>query len=340
GQMDKPDVDFIEGLSPAISIDQKTTSRNPRSTVGTVTEIYDYLRLLYARIGRPHCPNCGKPIASQTVEQIVDRVMALGEGARVQVLAPVVRGRKGEYKKLFEEIRREGFVRVRVDGELRDVSEEIELDKNKKHEIAIVVDRIVVREGVESRLADSGETALKRADGIVLIDVVGSEELLFSERFACVGCGISFEEISPRMFSFNSPYGACPSCDGLGHKMEIDPDRVLDSRKSLSEGGIIPWADSGSRWLAGVLSGVCRQYGIDPHVPIGKLTPEQREILLYGTGDTNVSFEYTNLQGRTRIFHSPYEGVIPHLERRYRESQSDWARSEIEQYMSSRPCPD
>ncbi|MBO2522115.1 MAG: excinuclease ABC subunit UvrA [Firmicutes bacterium] len=340
GQMDKPDVDFIEGLSPAISIDQKTTSRNPRSTVGTVTEIYDYLRLLYARIGRPHCPNCGKPIASQTVEQIVDRVMALGEGARVQVLAPVVRGRKGEYKKLFEEIRREGFVRVRVDGELRDVSEEIELDKNKKHEIAIVVDRIVVREGVESRLADSVETALKRADGIVLIDVVGSEELLFSERFACVDCGISFEELSPRMFSFNSPYGACPSCDGLGHKMEIDPDRVLDPRKSLSEGGIIPWADSGSRWLAGVLSGVCRKYGIDPHVPIGKLTPEQREILLYGTGDTNVSFEYTNLQGRTRIFHSPYEGVIPHLERRYRESQSDWARSEIEQYMSSRPCPD
>jgi len=327
GQMDKPDVDFIEGLSPAISIDQKTTSRNPRSTVGTVTEIYDYLRLLYARIGRPHCPNCGKPIASQTVEQIVDRVMALGEGARVQVLAPVVRGRKGEYKKLFEEIRREGFVRVRVDGELRDVSEEIELDKNKKHEIAIVVDRIVVREGVESRLADSVETALKRADGIVLIDVVGSEELLFSERFACVDCGISFEELSPRMFSFNSPYGACPTCDGLGHKMEIDPDRVLDPRKSLSEGGIIPWADSGSRWLAGVLSGVCRKYGIDPHVPIGKLTPEQREILLYGTGDTNVSFEYTNLQGRTRIFHSPYEGVIPHLERRYRESQSDWARA-------------
>jgi excinuclease ABC, A subunit len=340
GQMDKPDVDFIEGLSPAISIDQKTTSRNPRSTVGTVTEIYDYLRLLYARIGRPHCPQCGRAIASQTVEQIVDQVMALGEGARIQVLAPVVRGRKGEHKKLFEEIRRDGFVRVRVDGELRDVSENIELDKNKKHDIAIVVDRIVVREGVEGRLADSVETALKRADGIVLIDVIGGEEMLFSEKFACVECGISFEELSPRMFSFNSPFGACPTCDGLGHKMEFDPELVLDLNRSLMDGGIIPWAESQSRWLEGVLSGVCRKYGIDPTKPIGELTPEQREILLYGTGDVNVTFEYTNSQGRTRTFHSPYEGIIPHLIRKHRETQSDWARSEIEQYMSTRPCPD
>ncbi len=340
GQMDKPDVDFIEGLSPAISIDQKTTSRNPRSTVGTVTEIYDYLRLLYARIGRPHCPQCGRAIASQTVEQIVDQVMALGEGARIQVLAPVVRGRKGEHKKLFEEIRRDGFVRVRVDGELRDVSENIELDKNKKHDIAIVVDRIVVREGVEGRLADSVETALKRADGIVLIDVIGGEEMLFSEKFACVECGISFEELSPRMFSFNSPFGACPTCDGLGHKMEFDPELVLDLNRSLLDGGIIPWAESQSRWLEGVLSGVCRKYGIDPTKPIGELTPEQREILLYGTGDVNVTFEYTNSQGRTRTFHSPYEGIIPHLIRKHRETQSDWARSEIEQYMSTRPCPD
>ena len=340
GQMDKPDVDFIEGLSPAISIDQKTTSRNPRSTVGTVTEVYDYLRLLYARIGKPHCPQCGRPIASQTVEQMVDRVMALGEGARVQILAPVVRGRKGEYKKLFEEIRRDGFVRVRVDGELRDVSEEIDLDKNKKHDIAIVVDRVVVREGVEGRLADSIETALQRAEGIVLIDVVGGEEMLFSERFACPDCGVSFEELSPRMFSFNSPYGACPTCDGLGEKLEIDPDLVLDPKRSLADGGIIPWADSNSRWLEGVLSGVCRKYEIDPHAPIGKLNPEQRKVLLYGTGETNVSFEYTNAQGRTRTFHTPFEGIIPHLERRYRESQSEWARSEIEQYMSSRPCPD
>lgn len=340
GQMDKPDVDFIEGLSPAISIDQKTTSRNPRSTVGTVTEIYDYLRLLYARIGRPHCPRCGKPIASQTVEQMVDQIMALGEGARIQVLAPVVRGRKGEHKKLFEEIRRDGFVRVRVNGELRDVSEEIELDKNKRHEIAIVVDRIVVREGVEGRLADSIETALQRADGIVLIDVVGGEDVLFSEKFACVDCGVSFEELSPRMFSFNSPYGACPTCDGLGHKMEIDPELVLDERRSILDGGIIPWADSHSRWLEGVLSGLCRKFGIDPTKPIGELTPKQREILLNGTGDVNVTFEYTNTQGRTRTFHTPYEGIIPHLERKYRETQSDWGRSEIEQYMSTRPCPD
>ena len=341
GQMDKPDVDFIEGLSPAISIDQKTTSRNPRSTVGTVTEIYDYLRLLYARIGRPHCPECGKPIASQTVEQMVDRVMALGEGARMQVLAPVVRGRKGEYKKLFEEIRRDGFVRVRVDGELRDVSEEIELDKNKKHEIAIVVDRIVVREGVEGRLADSIETALQRAEGIVLIDVVGGEEMLFSESFACVDCGISFEELSPRMFSFNSPFGACPTCDGLGHKMEIDPGprpRPAPFAHGRRDHPVGRQQQPLARRACS--SGVCRKYGIDPTKPIGKLTPEQREILLHGTGETNVSFEYTNSQGRTRTFHSPYEGVIPHLERRYRESQSDWARSEIEQYMSSRPCPD
>src|SRR5690606_38134117 len=273
-------------------------------------------------------------------EQIVDQVMALGEGARIQVLAPVVRGRKGEHKKLFEEIRRDGFVRVRVDGELRDVSENIELDKNKKHDIAIVVDRIVVREGVEGRLADSVETALKRADGIVLIDVIGGEEMLFSEKFACVECGISFEELSPRMFSFNSPFGARPTCDGLGHKMEFDPELVLDLNRSLLDGGIIPWAESQSRWLEGVLSGVCRKYGIDPTKPIGELTPEQREILLYGTGDVNVTFEYTNSQGRTRTFHSPYEGIIPHLIRKHRETQSDWARSEIEQYMSTRPCPD
>src|SRR5690606_37635275 len=280
GQMDKPDVDFIEGLSPAISIDQKTTSRNPRSTVGTVTEIYDYLRLLFASIGRPQCPQCDQANAQQTVEQMVDRVMDLPEGRRVQVLAPVVRGRKGEYKRLFEEIRREGFVRVLVDGELRDVSEPIELDKNRKHYISIVVDRIVVREGVAGRVADSIETALRRAEGVVVIDVLGGEPMLFSENFACVDCGISFEEISPRMFSFNSPYGACPTCDGLGAKMEIDPALVLDLRKSINDGGIIPWANSHSNWLAGVLSGLCRAYGIDPAKPLGELSEEARALLL------------------------------------------------------------
>ncbi len=339
GQMDKPDVDFIEGLSPAISIDQKTTSRNPRSTVGTVTEIYDYLRLLYARIGRPHCPKCGRAIAQQTVEQMVDRVLSLDEGARIQVLAPVVRGRKGEHKKLLEEIRRDGFVRVMVDGELRDVAEEIQLDKNRKHDIAIVVDRIVVRDGVQGRVADSIETALQRAEGIVLIDVIDHEPMLFSENFACIECGISFEELSPRMFSFNSPYGACPTCDGLGNKMEIDPELVLDLRKSIADGGIVPWATSQSKWLTGLLDGVCSAHGIDPKKPIGKLSQEDREVLLHGAAEP-VSFDYQNARGRIRTFTSPYEGIVAHLERRYREAQSDWGRSEVEQYMSTRPCPD
>ncbi len=339
GQMDKPDVDFIEGLSPAISIDQKTTSRNPRSTVGTVTEIYDYLRLLYARIGQPHCHKCGRPIAQQTVQQMVDQVMALGEGTRVQILAPVVRGRKGEFKKLLEEIRKDGFVRVVVDGEMREVDEAIDLDKNKKHDISVVVDRIVVRDGVAGRLADSIETALERAEGVVLVNVLEGEDMLFSERFACVECGVSFEELSPRMFSFNAPYGACPSCDGLGTKMEIDPGLVLDLRRSLRDGGIIPWANSNSRWLEGLLSGVCRKYGIDPDVPLGALSEEMRQVLLYGA-DGEVSFDYQNQRGRVRTFTAPYEGIVAHLERRYRESQSDWARSEVEQYMSTRPCLD
>ncbi len=340
GQMDKPDVDFIEGLSPAISIDQKTTSQNPRSTVGTVTEIYDYLRLLFARIGRPHCPHCAIPIAQQTVEQIVDQVLGLGEGARIQVLAPVVRGRKGEYRKLFEEIRKDGFVRVRVDGTIYDVAEVPELDKNKKHTIEVVVDRIVVRPDVATRLADSLETALRRGDGIVMVDVVGQGTLTFSEKFACSRCGFSFEEISPRMFSFNSPYGACRSCSGLGTRMEVDPELVLDRSLSVRDGGILPWADSGSRWLWAMLEAVCREYGIDLSRPIGKLTPEQIDVLLYGTRGRPVSFLYRNLAGRERTYSHPFPGVVPHLEERYRDAQSDWARSEIEAYMSSRPCPD
>ncbi len=346
GQMDKPDVDFIEGLSPAISIDQKTTSRNPRSTVGTVTEVYDYLRLLYARIGKPHCPSCGRPIAQQTVEQIVDQVMALGEGTRLQVLSPVVRGRKGEYKKLLQEIAREGFVRVRVDGEMREASEPVDLDKNKKHWIEIVVDRIVVREGIEGRLADSIETALRRADGLVLIHVLGRrgqegaepQELLFSEKLACPDCGISIEELSPRMFSFNSPYGACPQCDGLGVRMEIDPDLVINKNLSIREGGILPWASSHSRWLHAVLETVCQVHGIDMDAPMGRLPEEHLQVLLYGTGTRKYPFEYVNRQGRRRMYESSFEGVVPQLTRRHRESTSAWHRAEIEKYMSSRPC--
>ncbi|NMB11733.1 MAG: excinuclease ABC subunit UvrA [Firmicutes bacterium] len=340
GQMDKPDVDFIEGLSPAISIDQKTTSKNPRSTVGTVTEIYDYLRLLYARIGHPHCHNCGRPIAQQTVQQMVDQVMAMPEGTRLQVLAPVVRGRKGEYRKLLEEIRRDGFVRVRVDGELREVSEPIELEKNKKHDIEIVVDRIILRPGIENRLTDSIETALARTEGIVLIDTLDGHELLLSERFACIECGISFDELSPRMFSFNNPYGACPTCDGLGTRMEISPGLVIDESRSIADGGIIPWANTSSKWIIGILDAVCSRCSIDSQKPIGELSAKQREILLRGMGDEKVNFPYTNRAGRTRTFSVRFEGVIPSLERRLRESTSEYIRGEIEQYMSYIPCQD
>ncbi|NLA58734.1 MAG: excinuclease ABC subunit UvrA [Firmicutes bacterium] len=340
GQMDKPDVDFIGGLSPAISIDQKTTSKNPRSTVGTITEIYDYLRLLYARVGHPHCHKCGRPIAPQTVQQIVDQLMALPEGQRLQVLAPVVRGRKGEYKKLFEDIRRDGFVRVRVDGELRDVAEPIELDKNKKHDIEIVVDRIIIRPGVENRLADSIETALAKAEGVVLIDTLDGQETLFSERFACVECGISIEELSPRMFSFNTPYGACPTCDGLGTRMEISPDLVLDKERSIADGGIIPWAKTKSKWITGMLDAICAEFGIDQEKPIGELTERQRKVLLWGLKDRKVSFPYTNQAGRTRTFSVYFPGIIPSLERRLRESSSQYVQPEIEQYMSYIPCQD
>ncbi len=339
GQMDKPDVDFIEGLSPAISIDQKTTSRNPRSTVGTVTEIYDYLRLLFARIGHPHCPQCGRPITQQTVEQMVDRIMELGEGTRLQILAPVVRGRKGEYRKVLEEIRKDGFVRVRVDGELRDVSEDIELDRYKTHTIEIVVDRIVIRPDIEGRLADSLETALRRGGGIVIVDVIDGEEFLFSENFACPDCGVSLEELTPRMFSFNSPYGACPDCDGLGYRMEFDPDLILDKTRSIKAGGIIPWADSRSRWLWKMLEALCQACDIDLDAPIGELTDEQQRILLYGNGVQKVAFRYTNMQGRTRTYTAAYPGVIPSLEKRLRESTSDAVRAELEKYMSNRPCP-
>jgi len=339
GLMEKPDVDFIEGLSPAISIDQKARSHNPRSTVGTVTEIYDYLRLLFARIGKPHCPRCGRPIERQTAQQIIDQVCSLPEGTAVQIMAPVVRGRKGEYKHVFEELKREGFVRVRVDGVLRTLYEEIQLDKNKKHTIEIVVDRIKVAPGKRPRIADSVETALKHGGGLVIVEIMGGEEHLFSEHFACPVCGVSIEELEPRLFSFNSPYGACPECDGLGVQMVVDPDLVVDRRKSLREGGLIPWANSKSRWLWAVLDGVCRAYDIDPHIPLGKLPEKKLEVLLYGTGGELITFTYTTTYGRTRVYHRPYEGLIPFLEQSYREAASEEARQEIAQYMSALPCP-
>ncbi len=342
GQMDKPEVDFIEGLSPAISIDQKTVHKNPRSIVGTVTEIYDYLRLLFARIGKPHCYRCGRLIARQTAQQIVDQILDLGESTKIQILSPIVRGRKGEYKKIFEELRKEGFARVRVNGEIKDLTTDaISLDKKKKHSIEIVIDRIVVKRDIKNRIADAVETALKRANGLVLIELVDQRrEILFSEYFACPDCGISYERIEPRLFSFNSPFGSCPTCTGLGFKMEIDPDLVIDPHKSLNDGGILPWANSHSKWLEGILSGVCRDCSIDPDKPLGKLSRAQLAVLLYGLNGAKVRFLYTNNYGRTRTFESSFSGVIRNLERQYRESTSEYVRQELAQYMSTRPCAD
>ncbi|HHT68438.1 MAG TPA: excinuclease ABC subunit UvrA [Firmicutes bacterium] len=338
GQMDKPDVDLIEGLSPAISIDQKTTSRNPRSTVGTVTEIYDYLRLLFARVGRPHCPSCGKPITQQTVEQIVDQILSLPEGSRIQVLAPVVRGRKGEHKKVIETIAKEGFIRIRVDGELHEVSDVPALDKNKKHTIEIVVDRIAVRPDLAGRISDSVQMALKHGEGIVFVDVIGGEELMFSEKFSCIDCGISMDELAPRMFSFNSPFGACPGCEGLGTKHEIDPDLLLDLDLSIEEGGLVPWRNSKSRWRNSILDSVCEKYGIEQTVPLRELSSDALNILVHGLGDELLSFDYTNTAGREREYEAPFDGLILSLQRRYQESESDWVRQDVEQYMSIRTC--
>ncbi|TYO94841.1 excinuclease ABC subunit UvrA [Desulfallas thermosapovorans] len=338
GQMSKPDVDYIEGLSPAISIDQKTTSHNPRSTVGTVTEIYDYLRLLFARAGRPHCPKCGKPITRQTVQQIVDQLLAMPEGTRLQLLAPVVRGKKGEHVKLLEGIRREGFVRVRVDGAVLDVNEEIKLDKNKKHTIEIVVDRVVIRPGSAKRLADSLETALKHGAGLAVAAVVDGEEIVFSENFACTDCGISISEIAPRLFSFNSPFGACPECTGLGFKMELDPDLVIpDKSLSVHQGAIEPWMKSlnGMRYL----EAVARHYGFDLDTPVGEMDPAHLDKLLYGTGKEIIKLTLINSMGMEHSYRLPFEGVMNNLNRRYRETNSDYMREEIEQYMSTRPCP-
>ena len=338
GQMDKPDVDLIEGLSPAISIDQKTTSRNPRSTVGTVTEIYDYLRLLFARVGRPHCPSCGKPISQQTVEQIVDQILSLPEGTRIQVLAPVVRGRKGEHKKVIETIGKDGFIRIRVDGELHEVSDALNLDKNKKHNIDIVVDRISVRPDLAGRLSDSVQMALQYGEGIVFVDVIGGEVLMFSEKFSCIDCVISMEELAPRMFSFNSPFGACPGCEGLGTKQEIDPDLILDMDLSIDEGGLIPWRNSKSRWRNAILQSVCDKYGINTEIPLKDLPGDHLDILVHGLGSELISFYYTNNAGRERMYEAPFEGLIGSLERRYLESGSEWVKQDVEQYMSINTC--
>ncbi|MCM3750300.1 excinuclease ABC subunit UvrA [Paenibacillus pasadenensis] len=339
GQMEKPDVDSIEGLSPAISIDQKTTSRNPRSTVGTVTEIYDYLRLLYARIGKPHCPEHGIEITSQTVEQMVDRILEYPERTRLQILAPIVSGRKGEHTKLLQDIQKQGFVRVRVDGELRDLSESIELEKNKKHSIEVVVDRIVVKEDVRTRLADSLETALKLSEGQVIVDIIDQEELLFSSNLACPMCGFSIDELSPRMFSFNSPFGACPECDGLGAKMIVDPDLIItDSSKSIADGAFEAWAGSTSNYYPQFMAAVCSHYGIPRDVPVSELSAEQMKKLLYGTGGEKVRFEYENDFGFRKEAFVPFEGVVNNLARRYRDTASDSMREYIAEYMSAKPC--
>jgi excinuclease ABC subunit A len=339
GQMDKPDVDSIDGLSPAISIDQKTTSRNPRSTVGTVTEIYDYLRLLFARVGRPFCPTCHIPIESQTVEQMVDRICTYEEGTRLQVLAPVVRGRKGEHQKLFEDIRKNGFVRIRVDGEIREVTEPISLEKNKKHTIEVVVDRIVIRDDIHTRLSDSLETALGLSEGLVVIDVMNHEELLFSQNYACPNCGFSVGELAPRMFSFNSPFGACETCSGLGVQMEIDEDMVIpDESKTIAEGAVVPWAGSTSTYYPQLLASACVAFGVDVQTPVADITREDLRKLLFGTGE-KIRFTYENDFGQVKTAEIAYEGVIPNLQRRHRETTSDYIREFIEEYMSSKPCP-
>jgi excinuclease ABC subunit A len=343
GQMDKPDVDYIDGLSPAISIDQKTTSKNPRSTVGTVTEIYDYLRLLYATIGVPHCPVCGKEISQQTVDQMVDAVANLPEGTRIQLLAPVVRGRKGEYHKLIDDARKNGYVRLRIDGEVRDINEEITLDKNRKHTIEIVVDRLIVRPDMEKRLTDSIETVLHLSGGLLVVDVIGGQEMLFSQNFACSDCGVSIEELVPRMFSFNNPFGACPTCSGLGTLLKMDPDLVIPDRsKSLEEGAIRVggWNfENGDSYSRMYLNALAKHYGFKISTPVNKLPEHIIDIILYGTKGEKIKVEYDKDYG-SGSFTAAFEGVINSMERRYKETQSEGMRQYYEEFMSNNPCPD
>src|SRR5919198_970944 len=342
--MEKPDVDSIDGLSPAISIDQKTTSRNPRSTVGTVTEIYDYLRLLYARIGKPHCPIDGRPISGQSQESIVDQILQLPEGTRFTVNAPVVRGRKGEYKDVFEELRNEGFTRVKVDGDLHLLEEEISLDKKFKHSIDVVVDRLTMKPDLRTRLAQSVETAAQLADGLVAVDVVDEDKprsMLFSERFACPDHGVSLPELQPRIFSFNSPHGACPRCTGLGAQQEIDPDLLVpDPTLSIGEGALVPWSLGNSSFYESVIQAIADRYEIDLETPWQDLSEEEQGYFLHGTNGDRVYVQYRNRMGRRRSYMLAFEGIVASLERRYRETDSSQQRERIEEYMSFRPCPE
>jgi excinuclease ABC subunit A len=338
--MEKPDVDSIDGLSPAISIDQKTTSRNPRSTVGTVTEVYDYLRLLYARVGRPHCPTCGRPIAGQSLDQIVEQILALPEGTRFTVNAPVVRDRKGEFRDVLEELARDGFTRVKVDGEQRLLEDPIELDKKLKHTIEVVVDRLVMKPDLRQRLTQSVETATSLAEGLVSIDEVDGDSHLFSENFACPEHGVSLPELEPRIFSFNSPHGACPRCTGLGAQLEIDPDLLVpDPSVTLAEGALVPWSVGNGGFYEGVVQAICDRYEIDPDTPWRDLPPERQDLFLYGTGGERILITYRNRMGRKRQYAMAFEGLVRSLERRYRETDSSQQRERIEEYMSFRPCP-
>ncbi|MCH8185091.1 MAG: excinuclease ABC subunit UvrA [Chloroflexi bacterium] len=342
GRMDKPDVDYIEGLSPAISIDQKGVSHNPRSTVGTVTEIYDYLRLLFARVGHPHCYKCDRPVQRQTVQQMVDAVLGLPEGSRIQIMAPMVRRRKGEHKEVFEKSRKAGFVRVRVNGEVHDLSETFDLDKQKWHTIEIVVDRLVVGDSAEiGRVTDSVETAVKMAGGVVLVSIMDGDEMLFSEEFACVHCNISLGEMEPRTFSFNNPHGACPTCTGIGYRLEVDPDLVIPNKDlSIAEGAVQPWtrAGSSSPWLLSLLTSVAEAHRFSTSVPVKKLTKRQLDIVLYGNKGKRITMRHNTQKGKTYEWDTTFEGVVNNLERRYRSTESDYIRSEIERYMMSRPC--
>ncbi len=339
-QMDKPDVDAIEGLSPAISIEQKGISKNPRSTVATVTEIYDYLRLLFARIGHPYCYRCGKEITSQTVQQMVDKIMEFPLQSRIMILSPIVRGKKGEFRKEIDQLRKGGFVRAKIDGELRELDEEIVLDKNKKHQIEVVVDRLIIKENIEKRLADSLEVALNLGGGIAKVEDLEGKETLFSERFACIDCGISYPEITPRMFSFNNPYGACPSCGGLGTKLHFDPELVVPNPElSIREGAIHPWAKRNSMYFDQILDALSTHYHFDLYTPFKDLPPKVQQVILYGSGDEKIKFYYED-EDRRYSYSRPFEGVIPNLERRYKETDSSWTREEVERYMNIHPCPD
>lgn len=339
GQMDKPDVDSIDGLSPAISIDQKTTSKNPRSTVGTVTEINDFLRLLWARVGTPICPNDGHEITSQSPEQMVDKILELPERTKLQILAPIVRGKKGQHKKIIEKVKKDGFVRIIVDGEIHDVEEETELDKNKKHDISVVVDRIVLKDGIRSRLFDSLEAALRLTNGNVAVDVIGDKMLQFSENFSCPYCGFTIGELEPRIFSFNAPFGACPDCDGIGVKLEVDRDLVIpDDTKTLNEGALAPWNPISSKYYPTMLQQACEAFGIDMDTPFKDLPDKDKKIILYGAGDREFHFKFKSDFGGLKDIDTTFEGVIPNVERRYRETNSDFTRDVMRQYMTSLTC--